>query len=533
VTTTAYQNLFQTFGLKENPFRIAPDPRFLFLGHVYEATLSELMLGVESHSGLLVLTGEPGTGKTMLVRHFLQRLNQKKFSSSYIFHASLNAAGIFELIAQDFDLRVESHRKSDLLGSLERWLQVRQAEGDSPVVVIDEAQALSVRALNELGLLLNLENSEGKLLQLLLAGQPELDEKLRQPGLRQLRHRVSVRCRLPLLSLEETCEYIAARLRSAGGSNAQIFPVESLEALYSYAQGVPRVTNLLCEKALIAAYAEKGLVVSPGNVRQAAAEFDFALEPRATAVAQIPLQTSAVLPLHAQELPAEPETSPTVPDEPRQVVESVVDLPIAPVEARSKPNVTVLTPKPAMQEPAPPEPALELRATAVPEISLETSAVVPLHAQEPAAEPAASPRVADEPQRVVESGVDLPIAPVETRSKPNVTVLTPKPPMQEPGPPDRAPVEHPVARKTAWQRRRENSFRRYWREVAQSFVRDWRHFLGAFQTRAAPDGKVLFMKKYDFRRDLVAPVSRWLNKPVTLKGTRGGESDRRAGRGTF
>ena len=452
MTTTAYQNLFQTFGLKENPFRIAPDPRFLFLGHVYEATLSELMLGVESHSGLLVLTGEPGTGKTMLVRHFLQRLNQKKFSSSYIFHASLNAAGIFELIAQDFDLRVESHRKSDLLGSLERWLQVRQAEGDSPVVVIDEAQALSVRALNELGLLLNLENSEGKLLQLLLAGQPELDEKLRQPGLRQLRHRVSVRCRLPLLSLEETCEYIAARLRSAGGSNAQIFPVESLEALYSYAQGVPRVTNLLCEKALIAAYAEKGLVVSPGNVRQAAAEFDFALEPRATAVAQIPLQTSAVLPLHAQE---------------------------------------------------------------------------------PAAEPAASPRVADEPQRVVESGVDLPIAPVETRSKPNVTVLTPKPPMQEPGPPDRAAVEHPVARKTAWQRRRENSFRRYWREVAQSFVRDWRHFLGAFQTRAAPDGKVLFMKKYDFRRDLVAPVSRWLNKPVTLKGTRGGESDRRAGRGTF
>jgi hypothetical protein len=333
--------------------------------------------------------------------------------------------------------------------------------------------------------------------------------------------------------LEETCEYIAARLRSAGGSNAQIFPVESLEALYSYAQGVPRVTNLLCEKALIAAYAEKGLVVSPGNVRQAAAEFDFALEPRATAVAQISLQTSAVLPLHAQELPAEPETSPTVPDEPRQVVESVVDLPIAPLEARSKPNVTVLTPKPAMQEPAPPDPALELRATAVPEISLQTSAVLPLHAQEPAAEPAASPRVADEPQRVVESGLDLPIAPVETRSKPNVTVLTPKPAMQEPAPPDRAAVEHPVARKTAWQCRRENSFRRYWREVAQSFVRDWRHFLGAFQTRAAPDGKVLFMKKYDFRRDLVAPVSRWLNKPVTLKSTRGGESDRRAGRGTF
>ena len=450
--STAYQNLFQTFGLRENPFRVASDPRFLFLGRAYEATLSELMHGVESHSGLMVLTGDPGTGKTMLLRHFLQCLNQKKFSNSYIFHSSLNAAGIFEFIALDFGLRVESHRKQDLLAMLERWLQVRQAEGDSPVVVIDEAQALSVRALSELCLLLNLENAGGKLLQLLLAGQPELDDKLRQPELRQLRRRISVRCRLPLLSLEETCEYIGARLRGAGGSNMQVFPAESLEALYSFAQGVPRVTNLLCEKALIAAYAEKSVVVSPGNVRQAAAECEFACEPRATAVPEISLQCSAEIPLHTEETPPDVQTPPVVQDEPRTVVESVVDLPSVPVEVRPKPSVTVLTPKPATQEPAPPDPVA---------------------------------------------------------------------------------VEHPVVTKKVRQPKRENSFRRYWREVERSFIQDWRHFLGAFQTRAAPDGKVLFMKKYDFRRDLVAPVSRWLNKPVTLKGMRGSGDGRRAGRGSF
>ena len=242
-----YQNLFQTFGLRENPFRVAPDPRYLFLGSRYEATLSELMLGVQSRSGLLVLTGEPGTGKTMLLRHFLQCLQQRRYSSSYIFHSSLNAAGLFEFIARDFGLRVESSRKSELVAVLEKWLLVRQAEGDSPVVVIDEAQALSVRTLSELCLLLNLENTGGKLIQLLLAGQPELDEKLRLPALRQLRRRVAVRSRLPALSLEETAEYVAARLKSAGGVNAQIFPAESLEALYSYVQGVPRITNLLCE----------------------------------------------------------------------------------------------------------------------------------------------------------------------------------------------------------------------------------------------------------------------------------------------
>ena len=453
-----YQNLFQTFGLRENPFRVAPDPRYLFLGSRYEATLSELMLGVESRSGLLVLTGEPGTGKTMLLRHFLQSLQQRRYSSSYIFHSSLNAAGLFEFIARDFGLRVESSRKSELVAVLEKWLLVRQAEGDSPVVVIDEAQALSVRTLSELCLLLNLENTGGKLIQLLLAGQPELDEKLRLPALRQLRRRVAVRSRLPALSLEETAEYVAARLKSAGGVNAQIFPAESLEALYAYVQGVPRITNLLCEKAMVAAYAEKSRVVSPVHIRQAASEFDFSYEPRGPLAQEISLQCSSVLPLHTQ---APPEAqSAAVPAPEPHVVETVIGLPAVPAEGRAKPNVTILTPKPPIEEPV--------------------------------------------PAQAVSASAEASVAPAVTG-----------------------------------QLKSRTSFRRYWHDVAQSFVRDWGNLLGSFRTRSAPDarsapdGKVLFMKKYDFRRDLVGPVSRWLSKPVTLRGRDRTGSDGRAGRGTF
>jgi general secretion pathway protein A len=166
--------MFRSFGLKENPFHVSPDPRFLFSGPSYEAALAELMFGIEAHRGLLVLTGEAGTGKTTLMRHFLQWLKSRQFSSSYIFHSHLDPAELFEFILRDFDVPVESTKKSDLLATLHRWLHARQAEGDSPVIVIDEAQALSLRTLSELNLLLNLENIRGKLVQIVLAGQADL-----------------------------------------------------------------------------------------------------------------------------------------------------------------------------------------------------------------------------------------------------------------------------------------------------------------------------------------------------------------------
>ena len=271
----AYDSLFGSFGLKENPFHVSPDPRFLFSGAAYQTAIAELMFGVQARRGLHVLTGEAGTGKTTLMRYFLHWLADRHYSSSYVFHTHLVPAELFEFVLRDFGVAVDSTKKTDLVATLHQWLLARQAAGDTPVLIIDEAQALSVRTLSELRLLLNLENSGGKLLQIVLAGQPELVEKLHRPELSALRQRMMAHCRLPVLTIEDTAEYINARLRGAGAVDPQIFSPETVQTLYSFARGIPRITNLLCERAMIGAYGEQLTAVSPAHVRKVAAEYDL------------------------------------------------------------------------------------------------------------------------------------------------------------------------------------------------------------------------------------------------------------------
>jgi general secretion pathway protein A len=270
-----YEHVFQFFGLRENPFHVSPDPRFFFSTPAHGVAFADLQMGVDTRQGLMVLTGEAGTGKTILLHHFLNWLQSRGQSSCYIFQSQLKPVELFESIVQDFGVPCSSRRKGDLLAALKRWLVERHALGDSPVLVIDEAQAISLRTLDRLCMLLNLEAPGGKLLQIVLAGQPELEEKLRRPELRQLHQRIMFRCALRELSMEETREYVRARLTIGGARDAGIFSEESLEAVHIYAQGLPRIVNLLCEHAMLNAFAEKQKIITQDVISRVAAIFEF------------------------------------------------------------------------------------------------------------------------------------------------------------------------------------------------------------------------------------------------------------------
>jgi general secretion pathway protein A len=275
-----YEEFFSYFGLRANPFHVSPDPRFYIATPASESALSEIKFGIETRQGLMVLTGEAGTGKTTLLQMLLEWLHGSGHSSSYIFHSLLEPADLFAFILRDFGISCASMEKGKVLQALHQWLIERHAQGDTPVIVIDEAQVLLPRTLDELRLLLNLETPAGKLVQIVLAGQQELESKLRRPELRQLRQRVVFHSRIAKMTLEETTNYISSRLASAGG-NGNIFPATAVEGIHTFSSGIPRVVNLLCEHSLIGAYAAQERSISRETVQWVAAEFDLAAKPMA------------------------------------------------------------------------------------------------------------------------------------------------------------------------------------------------------------------------------------------------------------
>src|SRR5215470_14020733 len=269
-------------GLRENPFHVSPNPRFYYSTPAHDTALAELMYGIETRRGLLVLTGEAGTGKTSILNQILDWLRHGGRSTAFIFHTRVEPIGLLRLILADFGVSCESKSKSKLIGTLHHWLLQRHAVKDLPVLILDEAQALPPQTLDEIRLLLNAETSRGKLLQIILSGQPELEEKLRLPALRQLRQRIMFHPRLAVLTEKETAAYISRRLAVAGCSDTSVFPQEVVQNIYAISRGIPRVVNLLCEHALICAYGEQRRVISSEMIQRIAMDFDLCRNPLAT-----------------------------------------------------------------------------------------------------------------------------------------------------------------------------------------------------------------------------------------------------------
>ena len=272
------------FGLKDNPFNVNPDPRYLFLTKEIKEALSGLMYGVQNRKGFITLTGEVGTGKTTLVNRLLDWLHQRQVRTAFLFNSRMNTNQLFDFILAEFGISCPSPTKSQQLMRLNQWLLERYRSGEITVLIVDEAQNLTYPVLEEIRLLTNLETSTDKLLQIVLSGQPELEEKLKLPQLRQLRQRIMLRCKTGPLTKEQTHDYIAERLRIAGASGELIFSPKAVETIHLYSLGIPRVVNLLCEHSLINSYVEQQRPISAKTVEDVAHEFQLdEVEPTAPA----------------------------------------------------------------------------------------------------------------------------------------------------------------------------------------------------------------------------------------------------------
>lgn len=264
----------QFFGLSKNPFEISPDPFFYHATPRHNEALANLHYGVGRRKGFIVITGEVGTGKTLLVRCLLAELRKNNIAFGYVFNPLLTTTEFFQYIMADLGLQYSGRSKTEMLLDLNRFLIQRHARGLITALVVDEAQALRPELLEEIRLLTNLETSQQKLLQIVLMGQPELESVLDSPNLRQLKQRVSLRCQLLALDEDQTRSYVLSRLERAGAkSEPPIFDEEALAKVFEYSRGIPRIINNLCENAMVNAFAREIHTVTPDMISEVAADF--------------------------------------------------------------------------------------------------------------------------------------------------------------------------------------------------------------------------------------------------------------------
>lgn len=262
-------NVYQDYyGFSEKPFDLTPDPKYLYLSPKHKEVLAHLVYGLQENNGFLKIVGEVGTGKTMICRSFLQEL-RTDFSIAYVFNPAINELELLQTINSELGLPSEMDSKKKLVDTLNAFLLGERKKGHRVVVIIDEAQALQVKVLDQLRLLSNLETDTEKLIQIVLIGQPELDQLLKKSGLRQLRQRITISWELLPLNREETRGYIQHRINVALGKGRVQFARSAVELIYKYSHGIPRMINVLADRALLIAYTMNTKKITPKIVRPA------------------------------------------------------------------------------------------------------------------------------------------------------------------------------------------------------------------------------------------------------------------------
>jgi len=268
IIAAVYKAFYQ---LKESPFNITSDPSFFFCSRRHIEAFSHLVYGIDQRKGILMITGEIGTGKTTLCRTLINRLD-KKTKTALILHPNFSDVQLLQLILQDLGLEGRSGNKVILITTLNTFLLKETARGHNVVVIIDEAQNLGLAQLEQIRLLSNLETEKEKLLQIVLVGQPELMEKLRMHSLRQINQRIAVRYHLSPLDKNELRDYIQHRLKIAGARAELQFTPEAIEEIYTHSQGTPRLVNIICDRALLAGFVAETFSIDENIIRKCVPE---------------------------------------------------------------------------------------------------------------------------------------------------------------------------------------------------------------------------------------------------------------------
>ena len=262
------------YGLTCSPFELSPDPCFLFPTPSHNEALAILSYGVLRRKGFVVVTGEVGTGKTLLLRALFEFISSNNVAFAFIYNPRLSVPEFLSHVLTDLRLPLAGRTKGEMLSCLNEYLLVRSRRGATTAIIVDEAHLLNWELMEEIRLLTNLETSQHKLVQMVLVGQPELDQKLDSHELRQLKQRVSFRCQLEPLTFTEAHGYIHHRLELAGANSHRpvIFPDDTITTIYHYSRGIPRVINNLCENSLVSGYGKQMKVITVETVREVASD---------------------------------------------------------------------------------------------------------------------------------------------------------------------------------------------------------------------------------------------------------------------